>query len=150
LGIEKLSAFLQRHSRVSIDTSIFIYHVQGNPRYLPATDRIFGWMERRGASAVTSCITLTELLVQPMQENDDDLVSEFVLLLTQYPHLEWVPASLPIAATAARFRALHRLRTPDAIQAATAIHSKATGLISNDISYRRVTDVQVFLLDDLL
>jgi predicted nucleic acid-binding protein len=88
--------------------------------------------------------------VQPLQENNEDLVGEFLLLLTQYPHLEWVPTSTLIATTAARFRASHRLRTPDAIQAATAIHAKATGLISNDTAFRRVTEVQVLLLDDLL
>jgi predicted nucleic acid-binding protein len=150
LGLEDLAGFLRRHRRVALDTSIFVYHVQGNPRYLPATDHLFAWLERLSSSAVTSCISMTELLVQPIREGDEKLVGEFFLLLTRYPNLEWMPTTVPIAALAARFRATYRLRTPDALQAATAVYSTATGLITNDVSFRRVTELQVLVLDDLL
>ncbi|HKM81143.1 MAG TPA: PIN domain-containing protein [Candidatus Acidoferrum sp.] len=150
MGLEKLDGFLQRHRRVTIDTSVFIYHVQANPRYLPATDRIFAWLERPSSSAVTSCISMTELLAQPIREGDENRVGEFFALLTRYPHLEWVPASLQIAALAARFRSEHRLRTPDALQAATAVYSSATSLITNDAAFRRLSEFQVVLLDDVL
>ena len=150
MGLEDLAGFLRRHRRVALDTSIFVYHVQGNPRYLPATDHLFAWLERPLSSAVTSCISMTELLVQPIRESDEKLVGEFFLLLTRYPHLEWMPTTVPIAALAARFRATYRLRTPDALQAATAVYSAATGLITNDVSFRRLTEIQVLVLDDLL
>jgi len=93
---------------------------------------------------------MTELLVQPIREGDEKLVGEFFSLLTRYPHLEWIPTTVPIAALAARFRALHHLRTPDALQAATAVYSRATGLVTNDAAFRRLGDVQVLLLDDIL
>jgi len=150
LGLEELADFLRRHHRVALDTSIFVYHVQSNPRYLPATDRLFAWLERPLSSAVTPCISLTELLVQPIWEGDEKLVGEFFLLLTRYPHLEWMPTTVPIAALAARFRAAYRLRTPDALQSATAVYSKATGFITNDAAFRRLAEIQVLLLDDLL
>ncbi len=150
MGLEDLAGFLRRHRRVALDTSIFVYHVQGNPRYLPATDHLFAWLERPLSNAVTSCISVTELLVQPIRESDEKLVGEFFLLLTRYPHLEWMPTTVPIAALAARFRATYRLRTPDALQAATAVYSAATGLITNDVSFRRLTEIQVLVLDDLL
>ena len=150
MGLEQLDAFLRRHRCVAIDASPFIYQLQDNPRYLPATNKIFTWLERAGSSGVTSCLTLTELLVQPMKEGDEDRVEEFFGLLTRYPHLEWVPVSVPIAARAARLRVMHRLRTPDAILAATAVYSKATGLISNDTLFRRLDEIQVMLLDDVV
>jgi predicted nucleic acid-binding protein len=150
LGLEALDDFLRRHRRVALDTSVFVYHVQANPRYLPATDKLFAWLESPLSSGVTSCISMTELLVQPIREGDEELVSKFFFLLTRYPHLEWMPTTVPIAALAARFRALHRLRTPDALQAATAVYSKATGLITNDAAFRRLGEVQVLLLDDVL
>jgi predicted nucleic acid-binding protein len=135
---------------VAFDTSVFIYHVQLNPRYLPATDRIFAWLERPSSSAVTSCITMTELLAGPIRAGDENRVGEFFALLTRYPHLEWVPASLQIAALAARYSSEHRLRTPDALQAATAVYSSTTGLIANDAAFRRLGEFQVLLLDDVL
>jgi predicted nucleic acid-binding protein len=150
LGLEELDGFLRRHRRVAFDTSVFIYHVQLNPRYLPATDRIFAWLEGPSSSAVTSCITMTELLAGPIRAGDENRVGEFFALLTRYPHLEWVPASLQIAALAARYRSEHRLRTPDALQAATAVYSSTTGLIANDAAFRRLGEFQVLLLDDVL
>jgi predicted nucleic acid-binding protein len=47
-------------------------------------------------------------------------------------------------------RALHRLRTPDALQAATAEHSGATGFITNDAVFERVKTFETLVLDRLL
>lgn len=71
-------------------------------------------------------------------------------LLSTLPHLEWIPPDLDTADLAARFRAQHRLRTPDAIQAATAAHSGATGFITNDPVFERVTAFDTLLLDKVL
>ncbi len=79
---------------------------------------------------------------------EEHLVDEFYALLTAYASLEWVPPSLEIAA--ARIRAAHRLRTPNALQAATALHSRATGLITNDPVFERVEGVETLVLDRLL
>ncbi|MBI5283257.1 MAG: PIN domain-containing protein [Candidatus Solibacter usitatus] len=51
---------------------------------------------------------------------------------------------------AARLRAVHRLRTPDALQAATAIRSGATGIVSNDAAFARLGSVAAILLDAFL
>jgi predicted nucleic acid-binding protein len=40
------------------------------------------------------------------------------------------------------------LATPDALQAATALHANATGLVTNDPIFKRVADLDVLLLDD--
>jgi predicted nucleic acid-binding protein len=71
-------------------------------------------------------------------------------LLSTYPHLEWIAATLDVADSAARLRAQYNLKTPDAIQAATALTSKATGLISNDPAFARVAELETIILDALL
>lgn len=93
---------------------------------------------------------MTELLVQPYREADEQLAIDFYGLLSTYPNLDWVAPNLEIAEIAARIRALHRLRTPDALQAATAAHSQATGLISNDAVFERVEGFHTLVLDELL
>jgi predicted nucleic acid-binding protein len=142
-----LGAFLRRHRRLAIDASIFIYQLESNPRYLPITDPLFAWLELPGHSAVTSTVTMTELLVLPYQLADQSLANHFYGLLSIYPNLEWVPPSLTIADTAARIRAGHRLKTPDALQAATAIHSAATGLVTKDSVFQRVEEFETLVLD---
>lgn len=150
MGLERLRTFLRRHRRVALDTSIFIYQLETNPRYLAFTDHIFSWLERPGSKAVTSTITMTELLVQPYRDSDEQRVDEFYGLLSTYPNLDWIAPNLEIADLAARIRALHRLRTPDALQAATAVHTLATGLITNDPVFERVTDFETVVLDKLV
>jgi predicted nucleic acid-binding protein len=150
LGLTQLRAFLHRHTRIALDTSIFIYQLESNLRYATLTDTIFRWIEQPEHAAVTSTITMTELLVQPYRDFGQQRVDEFYALLSTYPNLEWLTPNLEVADIAARIRATHRLRTPNALQAATAIHARATGLVTNDPVFTRVQAFQTLVLDQLL
>jgi predicted nucleic acid-binding protein len=145
-----LHAFLRRHRRIALDTNIFVYQVEANPRYMDLTDPIFVWLSRPECTAVTSTITMTELLVPAYRSGGSQLVSGFYALLTTYPNLDWIAPSLEIADIAARIRAAYRLRTPDALQAATALHSGAAGLITNNPAFERVAGVETLVLERLL
>lgn len=147
MGLTELRAFLRRHTRIALDTSIFIYQLESNPRYVALTDAIFRWLGRPASRAVTSTITMTELLVQPYREGDEHRVDQFYALLSTFPNLEWIAPDLPIADSAARIRAAHRLRTPDALQAATAVHAGATALVTNDPAFKRVEKFETIVLD---
>jgi predicted nucleic acid-binding protein len=149
LGLTPVRAFLRKHRKVALDTSVFIYYMEANPLYVEMASEIFSWLETPGNVAVTSSITMTELLVQPYRTGNEMLVHRYFGLLSTFPNLEWVAPDLDVAATAAKLRALHRLRTPDALQAATAICKGATGLITNDPAIARVTEISVGVLDDL-
>jgi uncharacterized protein len=150
LGLRALRAFLGRHRRIALDTSVFIYQLEANSRYVALTDPVFTWLERREHSAVTSTITMTELLAPAYRAGGEQQVDVFYALLTKYPNLDWIAPSLAIADIAARIRATHRLRTPDALQAATAVHARATGLITNDAVFERVEGVESLVLEQLL
>ncbi len=150
MGLDPLQTFLRRHRRIALDTSPFIYQLEPNPRYLPLSDHIFSWLERPDSKAVTSTITMTELLVQPYRESDEQRVDEFYGLLSTYPNLDWIAPNLEIADLAARFRALHRMKTPDAFQAATAAHTGVTGLITNDAAFERVEMFETLVLERLI
>ena len=93
---------------------------------------------------------MLELLVRPYRDQDEELVDGFYGLLSTYPHLTWTELSLEIADHAARLRANYGLRTPDAVQAATAIALATTGFVSNDPIFRRIPEFETLILDDLL
>jgi len=150
LGLDPLRAFLSRHQRIAFDTSVFIYQLEEHPKYVRFTDQIFLWIEQSGNQAVTSTITMTEILVQPYRELDKKRADAFSGLLSTYPKLEWIAATLEIADLAARIRAFHRLKTPDALLAATAVHSQATGLITNDAVFERVRSFETLVLSRLV
>ena len=58
---------------------------------------IFAWLEGPKGQAVTSTITMLELLVQPYKLPDLDRVNRFYALLSTYPHLDWIAPTLEIA-----------------------------------------------------
>ena len=107
------------------------------------------WLERSPHTAVTSTITMTELLVHPYRAANEELVNQYYSLLASYPNLDWVAPDLAIADLAAQLRAQHRLRTPDALQAATAIRRGATAFLTNDAGLARVSEVEVAVLEQL-
>lgn len=150
MGLERLRAFLRRHREIALDTSVFIYQLESNARYVALTHFIFEWLERPNHTAVTSTITMTELLVRPYGQNDQLLADEYNGLLSRYPHLKWIAPSLEVADLAAQLRAKHNLRTPDAIQAATAMHAGATGLVTNDAVFKRLPGFEVIVLEELI
>jgi predicted nucleic acid-binding protein len=145
----RIESFLDRHHRIALDTSVVIYAVEANPKYFNLASRIFTWLESEG-HAVTSTLTMTEALVRPYRVDDIPAVDKFYSFLLTYPHLEWIAPTLHIADRAAQIRAEHNLRTPDAIQVATAAVSGATALISNDAIFRRIELLDILLLDEML
>ena len=150
MGVEELKQLLRRHRRIALDTSVFIYQLEANAKYLSLTDAVFACVERTGHEAVTSTITMTELLVPSYRDNNEHGVDEFYGLLSTYPNLRWMAPDLEAADMAARLRATYKLRTPDALQAAIAILAQATGFITNDPIFLRVVEFETALLDQFL
>lgn len=148
MEVKPVRDFLRAHRRIALDTCIFIYQWEANPRYSPLTDVIFSSLERSNFAGVTSTITMTELLIHPYREQDENRANELFGLLSMYPNLEWVAPGLDVAVFAAKIRAEHRLQTSDALQAATAVNTHATGLLTNDPIFKRVPDFQALILDD--
>ena len=148
--VAPLEKFLKRHSTVALDTSVFIYFVEEHPDYFPFCDRIFEGVESGLIKGTTAALSLMEVLVQPYRMKKDDLVYKFYSLFSTYPNLAWIELDLHVADLAARLRAEHNLKTPDSIQAASAIASGATGFICNDGAFRRVKEIECLVLDDLL
>jgi predicted nucleic acid-binding protein len=146
----EIASLLARHRLVALDTCVFIYLMERNPKYFEAADAVFEWMELPSSSAVTSTVVLTEILVQPYRAQNLPQAEGFYSLLTTLPNLEWVAPSLRIAGLAAALRASYRLKTPDALIAATAIFCNASAFITNDPIFKRVPSLDVLVLDDYL
>lgn len=135
---------------MAIDSCIFIYELDQNPSYLAWTREVFSWLELPGHSAVTSTISMTEILTGPYSAGNVKRARMQYAILSRYPTLQWIPPDLAIAHRAARLRAQYRLRTPDAIQASTALHLGVLGFITNDPIFKRLDGFETLLLDDLI
>jgi predicted nucleic acid-binding protein len=141
---------LRSRNAVALDTSVLIYQLEKHPRYFQLSDAIFVWLEHAGNSAVTSTLSLTELLVPAHRDGDARRLQDYRGLFATYPGLIWLPPDLVIADRAAQLRAEYRLKTPDAIHAATAIQSRVSAFLTNDPIFQRVKELQVLVLEELL
>ena len=150
MGLRRLRAFLRGHGRIALDTNVFIYHFEANAKYQAFTDPIVEWLEEADSLGVASTITLTEMLVQPLRDGDVARAHLYDGLLSTYPNLQWIAPDLDVARLAAHYRAQYRLKTIDALIAATAIHASATGLITNDAALSRIEGLDVLVLETLL
>ncbi len=149
-GAGAVEKFLDRHRRVGLHTSVFIFEIERNPRYIELVRPVFRWLAGPEGSGVASTITMLEVLVQPYRARDPNRVGDFLALLSTYPHLLWIAPTLEVTIRAAQLRAELNLATPDAIQAATAVLGGAGAFISNDAAFRRWKDLDVLILDELL
>lgn len=134
---------------VGLDTTPLIYLIEEHPVYLERVRSFFRSMDRAEFTVVTSTVTLLEVLVHPFRHQDVKLAEQYRNILLNARGLTTVSMSADIAEEAARLRAAYKIRTPDAIQVATALHEGASHLLTNDVRLRPLTELQVLILDEL-
>jgi hypothetical protein len=77
------------------------------------------------------------------------LEAEYCTLLLGTAGIVPLPLDAVIARGAAELRARYALRTPDAVQVATAISVGCQAFLTNDRGLQRVNELRVLVLDDL-
>ena len=73
---------------IGLDTMVFIYHFEENQLYSPLTFSIFESLEKGNFQAITSILTLLEILVKPKKENNLLLTERYKLLFETFPNLQ--------------------------------------------------------------
>jgi predicted nucleic acid-binding protein len=135
--------------RLYVETAPLIYYVEEHPTYIERMEAIVRFIEDTPIEAVSSVISLTEVLSQPIKKGRNDLEQAYLNILSSGARFRLLPVSQAIAESAARLRAQHNLRTPDALHVATALDSACDAFLTNDNGLKRVTEITVLLLDDL-
>ena len=141
---------LQRHDKIGLDTSIFIYYLEDVDPYADLAEPVFDAIADGSFDGVTSMLTLMELTVQPLQAGQPDIADEYETRLLIYPNLSIQELTRQAMRRAAELRARYRLRAPDAIQIAACIDGGATAFLTNDTRLRRVTDLNIIILNDFI
>ncbi len=68
MGIAALRNQLHSWKTVALDTNIFVYQLLDHPKYAPLTDLILHAVEKGRPQAVTTTITLAEILAKAEQQ----------------------------------------------------------------------------------
>jgi predicted nucleic acid-binding protein len=90
-----------------------------------------------------------EVLVKPLRLGDVLLIDLFRKVLLNSTGFTCVPISRGILESAAQLRATYRLKTPDAIHAATAFAQGCTLFVANDQDFKRIPNLNVAVLSEV-
>ena len=134
---------------VGLDTAPLIYFIEQNPTYLEMMRLFFRTLNQGEFRVVTSVVTLPEVLVYPLRQGNRILAQQYRDILFNAEGLTTIQVSPDIAEVAAQLRAVHNLRTPDAIQMATAICEGASFFLTNDARLPSLPGLKVLLLEGL-
>lgn len=123
-------------ARIYFDANIFIYAMETDgERGLLARLWIMQ-VDRGRVHALTSELTLAEVLPHPIADRDEELVDAYHRLLAPWPTLSVLPVDRSTILHAAQLRADLKADLPDAIHLATAIDAQCTGFLTEDARMR--------------
>jgi len=136
--------------RVCMDTAPIIYFIEKNPKYLGVLKPVFLDIDNGRIEAITSTITLLEVLVHPFRTKNDILAEKYRDILLYSDGLTAFEIFHEVSEICSKLRAKYSIRTPDAIQIAVGLLYKAPKFLTNDSALKKVSDIDVLVLDDFL
>ena len=131
-----------------LDASALIYLVDGDEAWSGAVQQALQELAAADPSLAiaVSRLSVLECRVGPLRRGDQASLERFDALFAQ-PDLLWVELTAPVVEQATRLRALHGVRTPDALQAACCLQLGSDAvMVSGDADFRRIPTLQLRLL----
>lgn len=136
---------------IFIDTAPIIYFIEKHSTYGKIVKKIIDFVQQKEKYILSSVLTLTEVLIKPVEKGDKILTEQFISFLKNEENLSLVEISIEIAEKAGKLRGEYPfIRTVDAIQIATAIEGTADIFITNDKKLRQIKKMKILILDDYL
>ena len=137
-------------SSLTLDTNALIYFVEEHDEFLAVIRPVFERVAAGQLQAHVSVVSFIEVLVGPTRDGQAALAERYRELLLNTAGLHVADVTTEIAERAAQLRARYRLRTPDAIIAATTFESGSTHLLTNDSDFRRVEGLRALVVSEYL
>lgn len=138
-----------RDKVVFLDTSPIIYYIEENKKYIDLLNKVFTANNNGLFIFRTSVISLIEVLIFPLRQNNTELALQYKSILCNSRTLEIIEINTEISLQSAILRAKYGLKTPDAIQIASAINANSHIFLTNDHHLKRIKEIKVLLLDEI-
>ena len=136
---------------LGLDTSLFIYFLEPNPRYAPLVRLALDGIETGRWKGVTSTITLMELTVHPWRLGQEQVAREYETMLVNFPNLSIVDIDRHVARQAAQLRARYNISPADALQIGACLLSGAEVFLTNDRRLDRLQKlIDIVVLEDFV
>ncbi len=136
-------------SKVYVDTAVLIYTLEVNTDYFDLLKPLWIMFQAGDIELISSELIMMEVLVLPLRNNNESLISDYEQLLLNSA-MQLVPIDQSILRQAANLRATNSIKTPDAIDAATAMAVNCDLFITNDKGFRNLNNLPVVILSEVL
>jgi predicted nucleic acid-binding protein len=150
VNLDSFTEKLLNYRICGLDTMIFIYLFEGNPKYFPLVERAMKLLEKRKLKGVTSIVSPIEVLSAENLEMKPQKRKAYRDFFNKEKGLRTLELSWEIVDQSAFLRREYRLRVPDAIQLAVAQIYGADLFITNDDSFRKIKDFPILFLKDFV
>lgn len=134
---------------IYLDTNLFIYYIEAIPPFGELLRPVFEALQNGKIKLKTSKLAILEVLVKPIGDGNSDLVSRYKDFLLDTEGVYLVPISLEILEQAAYIRARYKVKTPDAIHAATALSVGCNSFLTNDPQFKRIGNLNTEVLSEV-
>lgn len=136
---------LPGRGRLLVDSAPIIYYFENHPEFSTRYEKIFVGAEAGNYELAITTVSLVEVLTGPLRQGNQALANSYRETLTSPTDWRVVELTPKIAFRAAQIRGKTKLKTPDAIQLASALEVSCIGLVSQDSDFRGLSDT----FDDL-
>lgn len=130
-------------AQLLLDSAPLIYWLEGNPlsgRFA----RVFEGIDALRWRAIVTPVTLAEIVAGPLRHGRHGLAEQYRMLLTSGPRFRLRALDADLSMFAARLRAEHGLRLPDAIQLATAVSECCDALVTHDRDFPVGAGIEIY------
>ncbi len=131
---------LPNRGRLLVDSAPIIYYLEDHPEFSTRYEKIFVGAKVGDYELVITTVALVEVLTGPTRQGNKALAETYRETLTSSPSYRVVDLTPTIAFRAAQIRGETRLKTPDAIQLASALEVSCIGMVSPDWDFRGLSD----------
>jgi predicted nucleic acid-binding protein len=129
-----------------LDANVFIYALEGHAEHAATVAALLESLDAGRLLAVTSELTLAELLVMPFRSGRVELQTAYLETIHDRSGLRVIPVSRAVLVESARLRAIESMRLPDGIHFATAKLEGCEQFVSNDLRLRSSSGLEVLRL----
>jgi predicted nucleic acid-binding protein len=131
--------------KVYLDTNCIIYLLENNPIWFPKVVARIAALRAAGDALAVGDLARAECLVGPFKSGDAGLEARYRAFFSD-PDVAVLGMTVAVCERAARLRAAHPFKLPDALHLATAIEHGCGVFLTNDAKLARCTDIVVEVL----
>jgi predicted nucleic acid-binding protein len=135
---------LPENALLLVDSAPIIYVLENHPELAPVFSPVFEAHEKGLVHFAVTTVTLAEVLTGPLSKGDEVLAEKYRATLRSWFVMD---LDAETAESAARLRAVLKLKLADAVQAASALAIGADALVTHDRDFSSLRGLRVIGVD---